>query len=164
MDCTYIGVLASGIWDDIGSPTAISVNSISGKLLSSGTLGKLNNDINTCYFIGSGGCICPELGSEEQDIYRQGYLLGYYTTAALQAVGNPALLWNRIAEGDTTISRDSPIALAKFYQTLQNSAFNQYRLLVNEYRSNHSAVRSIDYLNPPRHPRNGFGAGCNWRC
>lgn len=165
MSCEYIFDLATGLYDQMTPVGSVSTSSISGKLVSSGMLGKLNIDINGCYTLES-GCIVPPLGSEEQSLYTTLYLIGYYQTQAAQAVGNPLLLYTRLAEGDTTISRDSPIALAKFYTALQKQAFDQYRILLQNYKGNASVVRSVDYLNPPRHPNNGFGGGCgnNWRC
>ena len=87
MSCEYVGIIASGIWNDIGSPTSITISAISGRLLTSGFLGQLDAINQTCHFIDS-GCIYPLLVGEEIAIYEEIYKANYYRTFSTQEIGN----------------------------------------------------------------------------
>lgn len=139
--------LAKGIWSDLGSPTAVSVSTISGKLTST-FLGRLNTSLFQCFAIDSGAYFSNDLTTDygALDIYGEIYKLDYYTSQLNGILGNPALMWTRIAEGDSSISRDSPVKLAALYQGLINSSNARLRLLQNDYKLAHSQSQSVDYF------------------
>lgn len=156
MGCILFSGVATGIWEQIGSPTSISVSSIYTKLISSGSVGKLDILINGCHYIDSGECIAPVLSSEEISIYEQLYLVDYYAKAALQTQGAPGTLqWTSLAEGDTKISRANPNEIAKFYKDLQKAAQTQLDNLVDLYRRNSALARSSDYPQIEQYYPNG---------
>lgn len=163
MACQSISGLATGIWLDIGEPSALAVSSIYSRLTSSGYLGRLNSWTNSCYYI-SGDCIAPELGTEELAIYEQIYLVDYYNKLATQnqgAVG--ATVWTRIEEGDSKISRASPVEITKIYINLAKEAKDTLNDLVTRRNGNLSTPRSVDYYGIDQYgqsyPYDGFREG-----
>lgn len=139
--------LAKGIWEDLGSPTSISVPTISGKLTST-FVGRLNTSLAQCFSIDSGAYFGGGLGMDPGalDIYGQLYTIDYFQSQLNGILGNPALMWTRIAEGDSSVSRDSPAKLASMYQKAIEGANGRLRILQNQYRMQNAQAVSVDYL------------------
>ena len=148
-DATYIGVFASGVWQNIGSPTSLAAGSISGWVTQDQTLGKLNNLIGSCYS-GISGLVDPDIGREEQSILEQLFLVNFYRQEVQRVIGAGANLWVRIHEGDSDLSRANPSTLAEIYERMQKDAQDNLLTLVNLYnRNSQNANRpqSIDFYN-----------------
>lgn len=136
-----IFTLATGIWQDLGSPTAISAVYISGWLVQSGNLGSLNNKLSTCfYFSGDSQCIVPYFAGEEASIYSLVYKVNYYNQQVQASVG-PAGAWTRLTEGDSTIVRTD---ISKTYLQLLNTNLAQLRLEIGDWKRAHSIPRVVD--------------------
>lgn len=172
MSCEYIYDLAYNIWEEINSPSGMSVAAISGRLVSSGFLGQLDARINGCHSVVS-GCIVPPLDGEEQAIYEQMYLGGYYKKRSLSsfmympgtnAGVNEGIDWQHISEADSVIKRANPNEVAKFWKSLYDSANNEVNRLVDAYKRNRSAARSVDYITINQYGSNGIGGGDGRSC
>jgi hypothetical protein len=145
MPCAYITDLANSIYKDIGSPSDLSISTVQTKLVSENFIGKLNIAIDECHIIVTGD-ISPALSSSEQAIYSEMYKYDYYSTSALKTLGAVgALLWTRLREGDSEVSRANPNEVAKFYSTLQKQTEGTLRLMIDDYKKNRTLTQSIDY-------------------
>lgn len=132
--------LSTGIWQELGSPSSVSVAYISGWFTSSGSLGDLNNRLSTCFYLtGDSPCIEPEFAGEEAAVYGLIYKTNFYGTQ-VQALTGPAA-WIRLSEGDSTIVRSDG---AKIYLDLLKTNLNQLRLNINDYKKNLSGPRTVD--------------------
>lgn len=148
MPCAYITDLATLIYNNLGSPSDISISSIQTKLVSTGFLGKLNNSINTSYSIVNGD-ISPELGVNEQNIYSQMYISEYYTRKIMQIAGGTDISWTSIQDGDSRITRSSQTETAKMFKDMKRLADEEIIRLVGSYRVNASGPSTIQYAPPP---------------
>ncbi len=143
MSCDYIYNLASGIWEEIGSPTSQSINYISGWLVNN--VGTLNNRINTCYSGDGSGCIDPAIDIEEQGIYKEIYKLNYYTLMVTSSIGAAALsTWVELKDDVSSIRRISPNEFAKVYLQLKKEANAELNELIFDYQRNHATVGVIN--------------------
>lgn len=164
MPCAYITDLANSIYKDIGNPSNLSISAVQTKLVSDSFIGKLNIAIDECHVITTGD-ISPALSSSEQAIYAEMYKHDYYSTAALQSLGAVgALLWTRLREGDSEVSRANPNEVAKFYATLKKQSEETLRLMIDDYKKNRTLTHSIDYYTIDNNSsyNNGF-QGINYR-
>ena len=109
--------LSTGIWVDLGNPDNLTVQSISGRLMSSGFLGGLDNLLMESHWVDWGsGTINPPLNGGELNIYQQYYKVNYYKTLITQIVGkigNPASFAYVLREGDSSITMSNPADLAR---------------------------------------------------
>jgi hypothetical protein len=169
MSCDYIFSLASGIWDEIGQPTAIAPLYISGWLVSDSNLGKLNNAINTCYYNLS-GCIEPALGTDEQAIYKDIYLISYYrgrATATLNTAVSDS--WLELKDDVSSIKRQNKNEISKTFTVLSRETMEDLSDKIYAYQRNRSEVGVISmgsggeivYGLPNRQRgRDGLNCGC----
>lgn len=145
MPCAYVTDLAGSIYKDIGSPSSITVSTVQSKLVSENFIGKLNVLLDECHIIVTGD-ISPALNSSEQAVYSELYKYDYYSTAALQSVGAiGAVIWTKLREGDSEVTRTSPNDIAKFYQSLKKGSEEMIKNLANDYKKNKTVTHSIDY-------------------
>lgn len=146
MSCEYVFLMATGLWVDINQPSNLAVSSISGKLVSSGFLGKFDTLTDGCHHIES-GCFSPPLNGQEQGIYQQLYLSEYYRTLFLQSQGAIGVTnWVSLREGDSSITRANPTEISKLYRALQNDANKELGDLIFSYKNNQAGPRQVDYL------------------
>ena len=141
--------LSTGIWQDIGSPDNLSVSSISGRLMSSGMLGGLDNLLIECHWVDwNSGTINPSLNGGELNIYQQYYKVNYYRNLASQIVGkigNPASFAYVLREGDSNITLSNPVDIARLFRDLEKQAMDELKLLVFEYRKGKAGPRAVNY-------------------
>jgi hypothetical protein len=143
MSCDYIQTLASGIWDDIGQPTAVSVSYISGWLVSAPNIGKLNNAINTCYS-GVSGCIDPVLSEDEQAIYKDIYLSSYYGRQATSFLGAAGVdSWLEIKDDVSSIKRQNKNEISKSFIALQKQVQEDLKDKIFAYERNRVVIGHI---------------------
>lgn len=159
MASEYLGVLSSGIWDDLSQPTGQPPAYIQAKLVSPAYVGKLNNLISTCY-IAITGNIDPDLGEAEQGIYLSMYEMDYFTTKLNQTLAglNPGIV--ELREGDSTIRFTNPVEQAKVYKEMQRQLSEQLFWQVSAYRGHAgqpSAVDTPNIANVPGGYGNGYG-------
>lgn len=144
MSCDYIQTLASGIWDDINQPTAISVQYISGWLVSDANLGKLNNAINGCYS-GVSGCISPVISGDEQAIYKDIYLISYYARQAMSFLGAAGVdSWLEIRDDSSSVKRQNKNELSKSFIALQKQTQEDLRDKIFAYERNRALPAVTD--------------------
>lgn len=137
--CTeQILLLASGVYQELNSPTEISVGYISGIFTSSGNLGSLNLKLSTCFwFSGDAPCIAGGFGAEEAAIYALTYQTQYYSRAAhnvLITAGG----WTNLSEGDSRVAREGSAQRSKGYLELSKNADQNLRIAVNHWKVAHS--------------------------
>lgn len=161
MSCDYIQTLASGIWDDIGQPTATSVSYISGWLVSDANLGKLNNALNSCYS-GVSGCVDPIISGDEQAIYKDIYLISYYGRQAAAFLGAAGVdTWLEIKDDVSSIKRQNKNELSKSFIALQKQTQEDLKDKIFAYERNRvnpsvtdmgngSEIVYTDYVNERR--------------
>jgi hypothetical protein len=163
---------ATGVWQDLGSPSNIAVTTISGYAVQPSTLGRLNDLIETCFsgsgYVGVGTAnyqIGPWITNRELAIIGQLYLVSYYNNLAQanMGIGGNGIPWILLKEGDSTIGRVNAANLGNEYREMSKSAYEQLWNLVNAFRNSEggSLARSVDYYNPPTSPYN-YGYGPNW--
>lgn len=147
--------LSSEIWVDVGEPTSISTSAIETKLLTSGYIGKLDILINSSHFvdydyINSGFYVSPDLIKEEQAIYKEIYLMDYYTKKSLEVFsstnGQSTSNWVTLKEADTSITRSNPTEIAKYWRELSKQSKFNLDGLIETYKRNNSNPSSVDYL------------------
>lgn len=139
MFCTNeILTLASGVYQELGSPSNISVGYISGWMTSSGSIGDLNNKLTVRFgWSGAAPCIVSfdtgqGMDSDEQSIYTLVFKDSFYRQQALLALTSTN--WTRIAEGDSSISRDGAAAYSKAYLAMADQNLKLLRLAIQDYK------------------------------
>ena len=146
MSCDYIFTLSSGLWEEIGSPTSVSVSFISGKLVSESFLGQLGSLTYKCYSSVS-GCVEPPLDNGEQGIYSLLYLGDYYkkqVTSYIGAAGVKRVL--SVAEGDSRISFSNQNSEAQTIKALAKDYHDQAKEMADLYNRGQATARGVSYL------------------
>jgi hypothetical protein len=136
--------LASGTWEELGSPSAPSIAFISGWYSSNPSIGKLNTAINTC-FSGLSGCITPSLGDEESAIYKELYKISYFDLKIAQAT-NSALTdsWIELRDDVSTIKRQNKNEVAKTILLQRTESYKTLKDMIFSYQQNNSAARFVN--------------------
>ena len=140
--------LASGLvtteFDYItGSDLDVELQNASGWF--SANLGTLNNRIFTSF---SGEA--PNLGLEEQSIYKHLYLSNYYAKKASETLRNTtsdALDWIALREGDTSIRRTNRNEVAKSYRGVSRENSEACEKLINSYILYQADPREVHVYN-----------------
>ena len=153
MSCTGagdIGLFATGLWEDLGSPADISALSISGWVTQTNTLGTLNNLINQCYTGAQGSYVCPDLTNTEFAILGTMYTMRFYRNRAnsLAGAGGTTPMWYTLKEGDSTISRANPSEMMKTFQSMSINAREGLDKMVsyyNKYSNGGTVPRSVNF-------------------
>lgn len=146
--CTdHVLLLAGSIFTGLGSPSAQSVGYVSGWLTSSGTLGGLNNRLNTAFYLsGASPCIAGGFGPNEGEILRISYERDYYlqqSRAALVGGGKP--LWTSIGEADTRVTRASPVEESRGWLALSKDSEQSLYVAVANWKKGAVLASSVDY-------------------
>lgn len=152
----YIGALASGVWDELGDPSSVSVQTISGWFMNN--IGRLNNYLMICTapatgdVAASGYLFYPmELTPIELDIYAMLYEYSYYNTQIANVYNNissVSSMFRNLKEGDSAISRDTPLDAAKAMKALRDQLISDIKWKSSLYRigqANPQNVNSIIY-------------------
>lgn len=160
-----IGLFATGLWEELGSPSDIAANTISGWVSQDQTLGKLNNLIGTCFSgVGYSGVgtwnydVSPDLSNLEFGILDQMYRVTYYQRLIRNIAGAGGTFpVQQMAEGDSKIQFVSAAELAKVYTDNLKNAQDQMKYLVNAYIKLDYAPRSVDFYTilPQQYSRTG---------
>ncbi len=154
MSCTGqgddIGQWATGIWVNIGSPSAISALSISGYAAQSFAIGQLNAYTAQCYIPVSGAYVCPNLDDGSFAILAQMFLYSYYMQLmnANAGAGGTRLV-QVIKDGDSVLQWTNASELAKTYLAAAQTAQKNLNNLVRNYVNNSlggNAPRSVNYF------------------
>lgn len=154
-----IGTWASGVWQDLGSPSALSALTISGYAIQPSTLGRLNVLIGTCYqstghlVTGTIFNSVPDLTNTELSLIEGLFRVSYYNQLAMAMMGSTqaGIGWESIKEGDTTIRRGSPTNIGKEYREMAKDTQVILNRLVNAYHTeiqSSSTPRDVAFLNP----------------
>lgn len=143
--------LATGIYQSLGSPPALSVTFISGWLLDSGNLGDLNNKLCTSFYVSGDGGITDGGGGfagEEAAIYTLIYKGDYYEGAALGALAGGNSFWVTMSEGDTRIVRTDVTKIAAAYLAMNAQSTKLLRLAIHDYQLRLTVPQSVDACPP----------------
>jgi len=149
MSCQYIFDFASGLWsNELGSPSNVTVTTISGWATSNYILGQLGNLTFQC-FSGSDGCPVPALGPSELSILSEMYKITYYNGLVKSSLGaGGTRKVQELVEGDSRIKWQNDNETAKIYSNLGKDAANNLKYLVRSYnQGNKNQVRSVDFYN-----------------
>lgn len=139
-----IYILASGTWEELGSPSAPSIGYISGWFTSYAGIGKLNNTLNTCYS-GMSGCLSPDIGAAESAIYKELYKISYYD-GRIAAATNAALTdsWLELKDDVSSIKRHNKNEVAKTFVSLRKEAYENLKDMIFSYQQNNSAAAFVN--------------------
>ncbi len=143
--------LASGIYEDINSPSAQSVTYISGVLTSPGFIGDLNNRLTTAYFV-TGGAITGDFTDDEGAIAALMYQYAYFKRQALATLQGAGSGWTSIREGDTSISREHVTNFVKGYTELAKTTGRELDIAVSYWKRAHVSPVSVDFAALPAYP------------
>ncbi len=138
--------LAGEIYSGIGAPSSLSVGYVSGWLVSSGSLGGINNRLTTCFSLtGDSPCIVGGFGASESAIYELMFRTDYFLQQANAVLANGGTqAWLTMKEGDTTISRESTAARAKVYLEIYRETEDDLRVATANWKLGHSIPASVD--------------------
>jgi hypothetical protein len=138
--------MASGSYEDLNSPSSISVGYISGWITSSGgMLGDLGNRLSiSLYLEGSDPCIAGGFEAAEQSIAGNMFKAEFYQKEALRALTSLSIPWTTIKDGDSTFSRESASNIAKTYMAMQKDIDEQIKIAVANWKRGASTVASVD--------------------
>ena len=163
-----IGIWATGVWSNLGTPTTLSALTISGYAVQPNTLGTLNSRLGTSFVgTGVGGTgaaydAVPPLENRELAIIEGIFLISWYNQLAFATMGagNSSIPWSRIREGDESIERANPVNIGKEYREMSKEANLQLNYLIGAYLDNDRGTSaSVDFLNPayPYSYNNAYG-------
>ena len=123
-----------------GSELTGAINRASGWL--SANVGVLNTHLFT-EFSGEN----PDLGLEEQAIFKSLYLENFYTVmanAAIRGVGSSTLEWLSMREGDSSITQQNKNEVARTWRGLAKDARERANNLIQGYNLFQSTARQVD--------------------
>jgi hypothetical protein len=138
---SYLGDLATGIWDDLGQPSTVSVENVSGWLYTN--IGKLNAYIDTCFSGVEGTGFNAELNNREGAIYAQIYKLKFYEGQITSNLGAASYSVVELREGDHVLRLASKTELAKTYKELKSQEQNVLKGLIGDYKLDRAQPRAI---------------------
>ena len=122
------------VWQELGSPTIISVGWISGWFYNN--IGKLDNSLNLCS-TGVTGTFNPPLGPLEWDIFKTLYKINYYDRMILNSLGaGAASPWVMLQDDVSKIQRTSPNEFAKTYLALKKQSVEDLKEMIWLYERN----------------------------
>lgn len=155
----FLGSLAYSLWLQIGMPSDISYQSISGYFCSNETVGQLNNL--------TAGCWCPsgftgvgswnfdiwgpfssnsgKLYATEGELLGKMYLINYYSNQINKFIGGGTFISGvntqnlpvtMLKEGDSVIQYMDPAKAAAILKTLRDEAVKDLRYAANTYNQN----------------------------
>lgn len=147
-----ISGFAQSIFEELGSPSSVSVASISGWSVSH--IGDLNVALDTCICADS-GLFTPALGTAEVSIYQSMYMSHYYDKMILgiiNGIGLDTVDWTQIKEGDSSITRTNRAQLLMQYRGLKKD--NDFELAkdIGYYKQNLSAPIQVAGDDAPLEP------------
>jgi hypothetical protein len=162
MACAYITDLAKSIYEEIGSPSSLSVSFIQSKLVSNSFVGEVNTLTAECHTVINGD-IVPALSIDEQAIYKALYLYQYYTAEGPRAMSAFATknYVTSVREGDSSISFASPQQLLQAYRGLAQDMRKRVESLSDYYKRNESSPKSVDYFTINQNQNTSFNDGRN---
>lgn len=125
---------ATGIYEDLGSPTDITVSYISGWLYNH--IGDLNIAIDQTYS-GLNETISPFPSGDEQAIYQNMFNIKYYNRASLSSIGAAGTSsWTEIEDDGSRVKRVSKLDLSKSYLAMAKSANEDLATQIAAYQMN----------------------------
>lgn len=151
--CTQdILTLASGIYEDLNSPSALSIGYISGVLTSSGFLGNINNRLNCSFWIESGTCIAGGFGAEESDIASTLFQMNYCRQQSMAVMQGGGAFVTTIKDGDSTISMEGKSKLAAEWRAMRKELEDTLRVAVANWSRGHVAPVTVDAASLASYP------------
>lgn len=151
-----IGSFASGLWFQLGSPTAVSSLTISGYLVTPNTCSQVNNAIGSCYQpTGTPAYdITPDISSQELSIAGLYFEVGYWNNIAQASMGQGGLALGGnpvqgISEGDTKITYANAASIGAVYADMALQAKRRLDYAVNQYLLNSVGILTpLSVINP----------------
>ncbi len=169
---TLIGLFATGVWLNLGSPSSTSALAISGFVTQPYTLGTLNARIGTCFnssgFMGTGVVFdtTPDITYSELAIVDALFRVTYYAqlATATMGVGGSSVPAQQLREGDSVIQFANIANLGEQYRESVKDWNTNLSYIINAYLSQSSNALSVDFYNPggPWQFPYGNGAGVSY--
>ena len=139
--------LASGIYDELNSPSSLSIGYISGVLTSSGFLGGINKRLTICLALtGEGPTIIGGMGGAVENIASLQFQLDYakrQAMSALQGLGGSGFVTS-LRDGDSSIARESPVKAAAEWRGLRKELEQTLAVAVANWKLANSTPRTVD--------------------
>jgi hypothetical protein len=145
----------NGVAVDLGDREDYSREYLSAWFLDPANLGLVNNQIHNGFEVVpyysnagklTGVAIEPEMGSEEQAIYKANFDAFFYGREGKMSLygsyGSSA--WTTLKEGDSTVTRVNRSELARTYQIYAKEAQNNVDYLVKLYLKNRASPQSVN--------------------
>lgn len=148
--------LATGIWQDLNSPSATSVAYISGVLLSSGFLGAINSRLTIDLWVSGGACIAGGFGAQEQNIASLQFQHDYCRRKAMEVMQGVGAGWagsvTQIKEADSSVSRESPSKAAAEWRHMAKEAQEDLHVAVANWKVGHCMPVDVQFAPPSAWP------------
>jgi hypothetical protein len=139
--------MASGIMADLGNPTDISIGYVSGWITSSGgMLGEVNFRLSIYTHLTGDSPTIENFGDQEESIARLFFKRDYYEKRSLAALTATTMPWTNIKDGDSSITRESSVAISKAFNTLYINADNQSKVAVANWKRSNTNLATVDAM------------------
>ena len=140
---------SSGTWENIDSPSSVTVSYISGWYLQTGNLSKLNNAITIDTWVSGGACIAG-IDADAIAIYEMIYRTQFFqrkqaSLAVSVAAGDPTVFWTNLREGDSSVSRPSIVEAQKALNAIIAQNSEELRTAVQDYKRKNTPLGSVDF-------------------
>lgn len=151
----WLNDFVNNVASDLGERDDYSSTYLIGWFLDPANLGHLNNQIDGCfevipYYSNAGKVtglgIEPQLGNQEQAIYKANFDAFFYNREAKMALSGAYSLgaWTTLKEADSTVTRVNRSELARTYQIFKKDAQDNVNNLVKQYLKSKSKPQSVD--------------------
>jgi hypothetical protein len=151
----WLNDFVNNVSSDLGDRDDYSSTYLIGWFLDPANLGYLNNQIDGCYevtpYLSNAGKVTgigiePQLGNQEQSIYKANFDTFFYGREAKMALSGSYNIgaWTTLKEGNSTITRVNRSELARTYQGFRKDAQDNANNLVKQYLKSKSKAQSVD--------------------
>lgn len=133
--------IADEIYRELDQPDDVTVPSLAFWL--STNIGQLNTLLNLNTVVGENEQFEPELTIEESAIFKQIYILNYYSRKIRSNLGEAGYTATSVTEGDRSVRVVSKNEIAKSYHSLRKDSQLELATLVASYKINHAVPRQV---------------------
>lgn len=137
-DMSYVGAWASGVWQEVNSPSNISPSYISGWLVQDDQLGQLNASIAGSWSGVSGYYMMPGLYPEELALMSAQFKVQWYGREFNRSLSVDSIIsnWTSFREGDRGVTRPNASTIGQMFLQAKKDALDEYNRLVVWYKNN----------------------------
>ena len=139
--------MASSIMSELANPTDISVGYVSGWITSSGgMLGEINFRLSIYTYLTGDGPTIENFGDQEEAIAHLFFKRDYYEKRSLAALTASTIPWTNIKDGDSSITRESSVAISKAFGALYKSSDDQAKIAVANWKTSNTNLATVDAM------------------